>query len=175
MKKHLKIVTLLLAVGLLAGCKPKPSVDPSVDPGTSVSEEPTSEETPLTQAEFDIAIDAIAKTVPLAVERNTGTIIRTNIYRNAQDPKDPVPDLKDGNALTLITGGTLSYEDEENEVYLYPNYEISWSYYGQGDETSTYATYEFETDKEGVLTAIPSYPVYVPEFDGGGNLISDIP
>lgn len=177
MKKHLKIVTLLLAVGLLAGCKPTPSVDPSVDPGTSVpvSEDPTSEETPLTQAEFDLAIDVIAKTVPLAVERNTGSVIRTNIYRNAQDPADPVPELRDGNAITLITGGTLSYEDEENEVYLYPDYEISWSYYGEGDEASTYAKYEFETDKEGFLTAIPGYPVYVPEFDGGGNLITPIP
>lgn len=180
MKKHLKILTLLLAVGVLAACKPtvSSSVDPSVDPGTSLpssEEQPTSEETPLTQQEFDLVVDVIAKTVPIVVERNTGAIIRTNVYRNAQDPKISVPELKDGNALTLIQGGTLTYEDDENEVYLYPEYTISWSYYGEGDETSTYGTFEFETDKDGVLVATPGYPIYVPEFDGGGNPTHTVP
>ena len=98
MKKPIRLTLLMLVVGLLAGCKPTASSsEPSAsttEPSTTISEpESSSEEEvpPLTEAEFNLSVDLIAKTVPLVVERNTGTIVRTNIYRNAQDPADPVP------------------------------------------------------------------------------------
>lgn len=182
MKKPIRLTLLMLVVGLLAGCKPTASSsEPSAsttEPSTTISEpESSSEEEvpPLTEAEFNLSVDLIAKTVPLVVERNTGTIVRTNIYRNAQDPVDPVPELKDGNSLTLIEGGTLTYEDDVNEVYLYPEYTITWSYNGQNDPETTLGTFVFEKDQDNKLMATPGYPTYEPEFDAQGNPVHIVP
>lgn len=185
MKKPIRLTLLMLVVGLLAGCKPTVSSSTSESPtstteattSTPVSEpESSSEEIPpLTEAEFNLSVDIIAKTVPLVVERNTGTVIRTNVYRNAQTPVDPVPELKGGNSLTLIEGGVLTYEDDVNEVYLYPEYTITWSYNGQNDPETTLGTFVFEKDQDNKLVGVPGYPTYEPEYDGGGNPIHIVP
>lgn len=153
----LKTALLLTAIGLLAGCKPGP---------TSETEKP------LTEAEFALAHEYIAKTVPLVIEKTTGAVVRTNIYRDSLNPKEAVPILKGGNDISLTTGGNLVYEDEDNGVYLYPSYEITWSYLGQDDEASPYAKFEFVTDAEtGALSAKPDYPVYGDELDDQGKVI----
>ncbi len=174
-KPFIKVGLMLMAIGLLAGCG-RTSEDPvsSQDPTTS---DPTTSqiEDKITDAEFAIAVDVIAKEVPLAIEKSAAQTIPTNTYRKSFDPEQPVPVLKDGNAIILTTGGTLNIEDEENEVYLYNPYTISWSYRGQGDETSTLAHYTFENDAEGKLNAIPGYPTYKPEFDASNNPIHVIP
>lgn len=180
MKKPIKFTVLFLLAGLLAACNPTPSdsVTPSevdsetptsVETSTSVSEE-VSEEVPLTPEEFELAANHIALTVPLAVEKTTGATIHTNVFR-AMHNIATTPVLKDGNAIGLTTSGTLVYEDEENDVWLYPSYTIAWSYL----ENEAYGTFEFETDRNGDYLANPGYPTYLPEYDGGGNPVHTVP
>lgn len=154
-KPILKIGIAFLAVALLAGC----------------GGNPTSEEPVLTEAQYDYALNEIAKTVPLVVERTTGVTIHTNIYRNSLEPKAPLPILKDGNDLILTTGGTLNIENEDANMFIYNDYTINWNYAGEGDEAATTAPYAFSTDDKGVMTAAPGYPEYVQEYDGGGRPI----
>ena len=110
---------------------------------------------PLSEENFNIAIEQIALTVPLAVEKVTGATMYTNAFRAAHGTSMPV--LKDGNDLTLITSGKLNYEDEEKGVFLSPSFTVEWSFL----ERESYGEFKFETDaKTGALYAIPQYPTY---------------
>lgn len=113
----------------------------------------------LSEAEFDIAIEHIAKSVPIAIDIVTGEIVPTTIGRGT----DPVPELKNGNNLKLITSGTLQYEDAVNDVYLYPDYKIAWSYF----VSETHGKFELKEETDYML-AIPEYPTYV-----GGSAVPD--
>lgn len=148
--KFSKLVFGLAAVLILAACG-----------GGSGSEgSQTSVEPDISAEHFDIAINEIANTVPLAIERTTGTTIATNDYRNAQNPVHATPVLSGGNDLLLSVGGKLNYEDEDNEVYIYSNFEVSWSY--REDDTLAAFTFKEETNN---YVATPGYPVYSDEND----------
>lgn len=153
--KNKKFAIALGLVGLtaLAGCTPSSS----------------SSEAPLTDAEFEIAITEIATRVPLVIEKSVGSTIHSNIYRQANGL--PTPELKDGNDFILIEAGNLSYEDDDNGVYLNQSYTIAWSY----NNNAALASFEFVRDDKGQLNAVPEYPVYDLEFDDYGNDISVIP
>lgn len=163
MKKNLlKFVIGLLAVTALAGCEDNSSSSgssqdvSSEDVSSEVSsEEPSSEEpVVLTKEEFDIAVHQISTVVPLVIDIVTGDPIFTNERRKQGEL--PIPELKDGNNLKLIKSGTLMYEDDENEIYLYPDYTISWSFL----EMEGYATFQFEEQGQFTL-ALPAYPLYL--------------
>lgn len=163
MKNIFKPTLLLGLMAMLAvGCTPNTS---SSEGGDSTSEP----EATLTAEEFELAFNHIAMTVPLAVEKTVGVTIQTNLYRAAHDLAMPV--LKGGNDIALTTSGALVYEDEENDVYLYPNYTVSWAFL----DNESYGSFEFETDRAGVYTAVPGYPTYLPEYDGGGNPTHVVP
>ncbi len=153
-KNLLKLTIGILAVAGLAGCGGNNS---SGDPNSNSSGGPTSEEpVELTKEEFDIAVNEIATVVPLVIDIVTGDPVYTNERRKAVEPALPVPELMDGNNLKLITGGTLNYEDEENDVYLYPDYVIDWTFL----DMEGYAQFEFEEQKD-FLVAVPDYPRYL--------------
>lgn len=131
-KKFLKFGVGFLAVAALAGC----------GGGKALS-----------ASEFEIAVNNLATVVPLALDIVTGEQVPTNISREGDSL--PIPELKNGNNLKLITSGTLHYEDEENNVFLYPDFKISWSYL-VSDST---AKFDFQED-EGFMLGIPDYPKY---------------
>lgn len=148
-KKFLAMGVTLLALGALAGCK-------------------TEKEVPLTDSEFAIVIDEIVNRVPLVIDITKGDTIPTNLFRASRNDEE-VPQLKDGNNLKLITNGNIKYEDEENEIYLYPTYTISWSYW----EHESLAGFTFEDkidtflDTKYVL-ATPHYPTFTVEQEENG-------
>ncbi|OQC09936.1 MAG: hypothetical protein BWX74_00817 [Tenericutes bacterium ADurb.Bin087] len=169
MKKPFAKLGLLLAVfGLLVGCDNSSSVAPQ----SSASEEPpvsSSEEVVLTEQEYQIAVNYIARSVPLVLER--GVKVPTNVERAEAEVPLPTPELKYGDNLLLITAGELKYEDEINGVYLYPEYTVTYSYL----EGEHYAGFEFEYDDIGRYFAVPGYPRYEAEYDGAGNPIHTVP
>ena len=171
-KTFLKIGLLFAIVGLLAGCKDPSSEAPqSEGPSVSTTGESISEpEVVLTDEEHNIAVNYIARSVPLVIER-TGSTIPTNVFRADAEPPLPIPELKYGNDLILITYGELKYEDEINGVYLYPEYTVTYSYL----EGENYASFEFAVDDKGDDYAIPDYPRYDAEYDSGGNPIHTVP
>lgn len=92
----------------------------------------------ISAAEFKIAIEYVATTVPLALDMVKGNPVLTNKSRDAEQL--PIPELKEGNNLKLVKSGKLNYEDEANNVYLYPNYSVEWSFL----VTETHAKFEFQ-------------------------------
>lgn len=145
--KILRNTVFLLVLGTLAGCG-----------GKSLSPE-----------DFEIAAKEIAHSVPLVVERSAGVTIRPNVFRE-EHGISTVPVLKDGNNLTLITEGTLKFEDEDEGIDINTKFKVDWSYL----QNENYGTFEFDKDKAGNF-AIPGYPIYEPEFDAGGNEIHVVP
>lgn len=135
----------------------------------------TSCEKALSEADFAAVSGYIAKTVPLVIEKSTGKTVYSNDARKATATELPIPDLDGGNDLFLITEGEYAYEDDDNEKYLYGKYTVTWTYYDQGKEDSDYGKFTFETDKDGKYNAIPGYPTYKPEYDGGGNALHVLP